>query len=127
MTEGRLRAGSYVHSAIYVVLLYVAFVDRHDDLGFRAVQGEVQGCSLAAVWLLENLHALIVGKRKTYDVGGSIFRTVIDDEQLDPHRLGQYPADDLFNRRPLIVDGHHDRQQGILENPAQPSHQRPIE
>ncbi len=32
MTAGRLRKASYAHSAIYVVLLYVAFVDRHDDL-----------------------------------------------------------------------------------------------
>ena len=32
MTEALLRRLSYLHSAIYAVLLYVAFVDRHDDL-----------------------------------------------------------------------------------------------
>jgi hypothetical protein len=28
----KLRFPSYAHSVIYAVLLYVAFVDRHDDL-----------------------------------------------------------------------------------------------
>ncbi len=32
MTEPVLRRLSYLHSAIYAVLLYVAFVDRHDEL-----------------------------------------------------------------------------------------------
>ena len=32
MTADRLRHLSYLHSAIYCVLLYVAFVDRHDEL-----------------------------------------------------------------------------------------------
>ena len=32
MTEALLRRLSYLHSAIYAVLLYVAFVDRHDEL-----------------------------------------------------------------------------------------------
>ncbi len=32
MTPALLRRLSYLHSAIYAVLLYVAFVDRHDDL-----------------------------------------------------------------------------------------------
>ena len=32
MTASTLRRLSYLHSAIYAVLLYVAFVDRHDDL-----------------------------------------------------------------------------------------------
>jgi hypothetical protein len=33
MTRPRfLRPASYAHSVIYLVLLYVAFVDRHDDL-----------------------------------------------------------------------------------------------
>ncbi len=32
MTQDRLRVGSYLHSAVYAVLLYVAFVDRDDDL-----------------------------------------------------------------------------------------------
>lgn len=32
MTQDRLRHLSYLHSTVYAVLLYVAFVDRHDDL-----------------------------------------------------------------------------------------------
>ena len=32
MTQATLRRISYLHSAIYVALLYVAFVDRHDEL-----------------------------------------------------------------------------------------------
>ena len=32
MTQPVLRRLSYLHSAIYAVLLYVAFVDRHDEL-----------------------------------------------------------------------------------------------
>ncbi len=32
MSAALLRRLSYLHSAIYAVLLYVAFVDRHDDL-----------------------------------------------------------------------------------------------
>ena len=32
MTAATLRRLSYLHSAIYAVLLYVAFVDRHDEL-----------------------------------------------------------------------------------------------
>ena len=32
MSEALLRRLSYLHSAIYAVLLYVAFVDRHDEL-----------------------------------------------------------------------------------------------
>ena len=32
MTAATLRRLSYLHSAIYAVLLFVAFVDRHDEL-----------------------------------------------------------------------------------------------
>ncbi len=32
MTQTLLRRASYAHSLIYCVLLYVAFVDRHDEL-----------------------------------------------------------------------------------------------
>lgn len=41
MTAATLRRLSYLHSAIYAVLLYVAFVDRHDELvtGFGWAHG----------------------------------------------------------------------------------------
>ena len=32
LTQGFLRRASYTHSVVYCVLLYVAFVDRHDQL-----------------------------------------------------------------------------------------------
>ncbi len=51
MTEPRvLRKLSYAHSAIYVVLLYVAFVDRHD--GLVTVFGWVHGLAWIGMSML---------------------------------------------------------------------------
>ena len=50
MTEPFLRRLSYLHSAIYVVLLYVAFVDRHD--GLVTVFGWAHGLLWIAMALL---------------------------------------------------------------------------
>ena len=50
MTESFLRRLSYLHSTIYVVLLYVAFVDRHD--GLVTVFGWAHGLLWIAMTLL---------------------------------------------------------------------------
>lgn len=50
MTEAVLRRLSYLHSAVYAVLLYVAFVDRRDDL--VTVFGWVHGVGWIAMALL---------------------------------------------------------------------------
>jgi hypothetical protein len=50
VNQGLLRRLSYLHSAIYAVLLYVAFVDRHDDL--VTVFGWVHGLLWIAMSLL---------------------------------------------------------------------------
>jgi hypothetical protein len=48
--ESILRRASYTHSAIYCVLLWVAFVDRHDDLVL--VFGWAHGIAWIAMSLL---------------------------------------------------------------------------
>ena len=50
MTEALLRRMSYLHSAVYAVLLYVAFVDRHD--GLVTVFGWAHGLLWIAMTLL---------------------------------------------------------------------------
>ena len=50
IAAARLRRGSYLHSAIYCVLLYVAFVDRHD--GLVSVFGWLHGLLWIAMALL---------------------------------------------------------------------------
>ncbi len=50
MSEPFLRRLSYLHSAVYCVLLYVAFVDRHDEL--VTVFGWLHGVGWIAMALL---------------------------------------------------------------------------
>ena len=98
-----------------------------DDLAGHLGEPAPQRRALALVPLLEDQPEAVLLLETRQDVARAVGRTVVDHDQLDSHRLGEYPADDLLNRRPLVVDGHHDRQQRVLQNPAQPSHQRPIE
>ena len=50
MSQAPLRLGSYAHSAVYLALLYVAFVDRHD--GLVTVFGWTHGLAWIAMSLL---------------------------------------------------------------------------
>ena len=58
MTEGLLRRLSYLHSAIYAVLLYVAFVDRQDDLV------TVFGWGHGLLWIAMSLMCLEAVRRR---------------------------------------------------------------
>ncbi len=53
-----LRRLSYTHSAIYCVLLYVAFIDRHDSLV------TVFGWAHGLAWILMSLLCLEAVRRK---------------------------------------------------------------
>jgi hypothetical protein len=57
VTQARLRHLSYLHSAIYAVLLYVAFVDRHDELV------TVFGWSHGLLWIAMSLLCLEAVRR----------------------------------------------------------------
>ncbi len=54
----RLRYLSYFHSAVYLVLLYVAFVDRHDDLV------TVFGWAHGVLWIVMSLLCLEAVRRR---------------------------------------------------------------
>ena len=54
----RLRYLSYFHSAVYAVLLYVAFVDRHDDLV------TVFGWAHGILWIVMSLLCLAAVRRR---------------------------------------------------------------
>ncbi len=71
MTEGRLRGGSYVHSAIYVVLLYVAFVDRHDQLV------TIFGWAHGVFWIVMSLLCLEAVRRRMIPLWLGVFVAVI--------------------------------------------------
>jgi hypothetical protein len=59
LTDPRLlRRASYTHSAVYVVLLYVAFIDRHD--GLVTVFGWLHGW----LWILMSLLCLEAVRRR---------------------------------------------------------------
>ena len=58
MTADRLRLGSYAHSVVYAVLLYVAFVDRHD--GLVTVFGWIHGIG----WIVMALLSLAAVRRR---------------------------------------------------------------
>jgi len=58
LTVERLRVGSYLHSVVYAVLLYVAFVDRHDD--WVTVFGWAHGL----LWILMSLLCLEAVRRR---------------------------------------------------------------
>ena len=58
ITEPVLRRLSYLHSAVYAVLLYVAFVDRHDDLV------TVFGWAHGLLWIAMSLLCLEAVRRR---------------------------------------------------------------
>ena len=71
MTEGRLRAGSYVHSVIYVALLYFAFVNRDD--GLVTVLGWAHG----VFWIGMSLLCLEAVRRRMIPLWLGVFVAVI--------------------------------------------------
>jgi len=50
MSQTLLRRGSYLHSVVYLVLLWAAFIDRHDDV--VSVVGWIHGVGWIAMALL---------------------------------------------------------------------------
>ncbi len=54
----RLRHLSYLHSAVYAVLLYVAFVDRHDELV------TVFGWTHGILWIVMSVLCLAAVRRR---------------------------------------------------------------
>ncbi len=71
MTEGLLRRLSYLHSAIYAVLLYVAFVDRHD--GLVTVFGWLHGL----LWIAMSLLCLEAVRRRVIPLWLGVMVAVI--------------------------------------------------
>ena len=71
MTEGGLRRLSYLHSAIYSVLLYVAFVDRDDQL--VTVFGWLHGLG----WILMALLCLDAVRRRVIPLWLGVMVAVI--------------------------------------------------
>ena len=58
LTQPFLRRASYLHSLVYCVLLYVAFVDRHDDLV------TVFGWTHGLLWIAMSLLCLEAVRRR---------------------------------------------------------------
>jgi hypothetical protein len=58
VTQTILRRASYAHSVVYAVLLYVAFVDRHDDLV------TVFGWAHGLLWIAMSLLCLEAVRRR---------------------------------------------------------------
>ena len=54
----KLRYASYAHSLVYVALLYVAFVDRHDDLV------TLLGWTHGVLWIVLSLICLEAVRRR---------------------------------------------------------------
>jgi hypothetical protein len=54
----KLRYVSYFHSVVYTVLLYVAFVDRHDDLV------TIFGWAHGVLWIVMSLLCLAAVRRR---------------------------------------------------------------
>jgi hypothetical protein len=54
----KLRYVSYLHSVVYAVLLYVAFVDRHDDLV------TIFGWAHGVLWIVMSLLCLAAVRRR---------------------------------------------------------------
>ena len=54
----KLRFLSYFHSVVYAVLLYVAFVDRHDDLV------TIFGWAHGVLWIVMSLLCLAAVRRR---------------------------------------------------------------
>ena len=71
MTQSALRRLSYLHSAIYAVLLYVAFVDRHD--GLVTVFGWAHGL----LWILMSVLCLEAGRRRVIPLWLGVMVAVI--------------------------------------------------
>ena len=69
--EGHLRRLSYLHSAIYAVLLYVAFVDRHD--GLVTVFGWLHGL----LWIAMSLLCLEAVRRRVIPLWLGVMVAVI--------------------------------------------------
>ncbi|MNL85291.1 hypothetical protein D3C87_2135580 [compost metagenome] len=62
------------------------------------------------------------------DLARPVLRAVIDDDELHADAGHRDDArDHLLDRLALVVDGHDDRQQRILEYPFEACHQRPTE
>jgi hypothetical protein len=54
----KLRYISYAHSVVYAVLLYVAFIDRHDDLVL------IFGWAHGVLWIVMSLLCLAAVRRR---------------------------------------------------------------
>ena len=92
MTESALRRLSYLHSAIYAVLLYVAFVDRHD--GLVTVFGWAHGL----LWILMSLLCLEAVRRRIIPLWLGVMVAVVGG-------IGPFFGSIGFfrNKRPAVV------------------------
>jgi hypothetical protein len=89
-----------------------------DQVARDLLEAAPQRRSFAAVLGLENqLELQLLGKARQ-DVARAVLRPVVNDDQLDPDRNGDHTPDDLFDRLPLVVARHDDREQGILQDSA---------
>jgi hypothetical protein len=69
--ETALRRASYVHSVVYLVLLYVAFVDRHDQLV------TIFGWAHGLIWIAMSLLCLDAVRRRVIPLWLGVMVAVI--------------------------------------------------
>jgi hypothetical protein len=96
-----LRKLSYVHSAIYAVLLYVAFVDRHDQLV------TIFGWAHGIAWIVMSLLCLEAVRRRVIPLWLGVMVAVIGGVGPFAGSIGFF----LENRR---LRGARDARQGAM-------------
>ena len=88
-----------------------------DQVAGDLLEPEPQRRPLAAVRLVKELERIFL-RQLAQDVGRAVLRAVVDDDQLDAEAGNRKHArDHALDRVALVVDGHDDRQQRILEDP----------
>ena len=92
----RLRYASYAHSAIYVVLLYVAFVNRDDDLV------SVFGWAHGVLWIVLSLLCLEAVRRRALPLWLGVMVAVVGGIGPFAGSLG-FALHERRRRRPQAV------------------------
>ncbi len=86
-----------------------------DDVAHGRGDAAAHGGPLPAVPFLDEVREAAAGGQRLDDVAAAVRGGVVDRDQLEAQGHGQDAIDDLLDGPPLVVDGHHDGEERILE------------
>ena len=103
-------------------VLQVGVLDDHEIAGHFLESAPERGPFAAVGGLQDHLDRQLA-REPGQNVPRPVLRAVVDDDELDADGHRKHAADDLLDRRLLVVGRHHDRQQRIAELTLEARHQ----